>query len=55
VDPDNLQPANLIRNPNINLTIKAAKAAQGRVNAVGAISGTHDNDMCTRLQTIHKC
>ena len=31
------------------------KATQGRIDTVGSVCGSHDNDMGSLLQTIHQC
>eukprot|EP00898_Chlorokybus_atmophyticus_P005073 jgi/Chlat1/5567/Chrsp369S08998 len=49
-----LQPSNFIRHTNVNLAIKSAEATQGGINAVGAVSGAHDDDMGTGLQAVHE-
>mmetsp|Transcript_1988 Transcript_1988/g.3116 ORF Transcript_1988/g.3116 Transcript_1988/m.3116 type:complete len:251 (+) Transcript_1988:1337-2089(+) len=54
VDAKYFQAPGFVRNSNVDLTIEAAKAAQRGVDGVGAVGGTHDNDVCARLHAVHE-
>ena len=49
-----LQTAFIIRHPNVQLTVKAPKAAQGGVDLVGSVGGGHDDDVTAGLDAIEE-
>lgn len=54
VDAHDFEPAHLIGHPNIHLSVKAAKAAQSRVDTVGAVSGAHNDHVAAGLEAVHE-
>ena len=43
-----------IRDTNVHLAIETAEPAESSVNAVGSVSGSHDNDVGSLLQSVHQ-
>jgi hypothetical protein len=55
VNAENLQAPSWVGNADVDLTIKATKATERRVNGVGPVCCSHNNDIGASLETVHKC
>ena len=54
VDSQNLKSTNLVRDTNINLSIKSAKSSKSRINRIRSISSSNNNNMSSPFKSIHK-
>jgi len=54
MNAENLKTACGIRNTNVNLTVETPKSTEGRIDRVWPIGSSHDDDIGSSLQTIHK-
>merc|ERR1719352_223940 len=54
VDPQDLHPANCVRDSNVNLPVEPAKPSEGWVDRVGPVGRCHHDDMRPLLQTVHE-
>ena len=54
MDAEDLEATDGVRYADVDFTVEATKATQGRVNAVGSIGGGHDDDVRTLLQAVHE-
>mmetsp|Transcript_53913 Transcript_53913/g.120597 ORF Transcript_53913/g.120597 Transcript_53913/m.120597 type:complete len:265 (+) Transcript_53913:1452-2246(+) len=54
MDSKDLQPAIVIRNANVQLTVESAKATKCRVNGVWSVGGCNDHYLAAALDAIHE-
>ena len=54
VDPQGLQTAVVVWNPDVQLAIEAAEAPKHRVDGVGFVGGSDDDRLPTTLHAIHE-
>src|SRR6056300_1569267 len=54
VNTEDFQTAIFVRNTNINFTIKTSKTTQSRINSVGTVGTSNNNDRGTLFQPIHE-
>lgn len=54
VDLENLKTTGRVGNTNINFAIETAETSEGRVDGVGAVSGSHDDNVGARLHAVHE-
>eukprot|EP00962_Isochrysis_galbana_P008699 scaffold2423_cov113-Isochrysis_galbana.AAC.9 len=54
VNAQDLEAAILVGDTDVHLAVKAAEASERGINRVGAVGGTNDHDMRSRLEPVHK-
>lgn len=54
VDLENLETAGRVRNTNVDLTVETTEASEGRVDGVGTVGGSHDNNVGSSLHAVHQ-
>src|SRR5712692_9474589 len=54
VNLQDLIPAQLVRDSNLNLSIKTSWTSQGRINRIGPISGPNYYDVASSTHSIHE-
>lgn len=54
VDLENLETAGRVGDANVDLAIETAETTQSRVDRVGTVGGSHDDDVGAGLHTVHE-
>jgi hypothetical protein len=54
VDSKNLKSTDLVRNSDVDLSIKTTKSSKSGINSIWPVSSGNNNNMSSTLQTVHK-
>jgi hypothetical protein len=54
MDAEDLKTASWVRDTNVDFTIEATETPQSRVDGVGPVSGSHDDNIRAGLETVHE-